>query len=169
MTAAIRATAAGYHVRWMIRRDLDGGVLSLAWLGGWAAREEDFVSVLRQRNCIGMVAERGEDLAGFMVYELHKRKLVIIGMAAATPAVAQTMAEKLQGKLSAHRRTSVEFLAREDDADLMGALLSVGFTVAGVERGAFGGRDGYLLSYHLPGSRAAAGAGEDDTDTFVEG
>jgi ribosomal-protein-alanine N-acetyltransferase len=169
MTAAIRAAAAGYHVRWMIKRDLDEGVLSLAWLGGWAAREEDFLQVLRHRNCIGMVAERGEDLAGFMVYELHKRKLVVIGLAASAPAVAQCMAEKLQGKLSAHRRTLIEFLAHEDDTGLMGAFLSAGFVVSGVERGAFGGRDGYLLSYHLPGSRAAAGVSEDETETFLEG
>ena len=43
--------------------------------------EDDFVRCLRQRNCIGMVAEQGEKVVGFMIYELHKAKLHVLNFA----------------------------------------------------------------------------------------
>ena len=52
------------HIRWMIRRDM-AGVLEIEKLGfefSWS--EEDFVRCLRQRNCIGMVCEYEERVAG---------------------------------------------------------------------------------------------------------
>jgi ribosomal-protein-alanine N-acetyltransferase len=56
------------HIRWMIRRDMpevlhtEQGAFEYAWT------EEDFLRCLRQRNCIGMVAEQGEKVVGFMIY-----------------------------------------------------------------------------------------------------
>ena len=39
----------------------------------YAWTEDDFLRCLRQRNCIRMVAERGDlQVLGFMVYELHR-------------------------------------------------------------------------------------------------
>src|SRR4051794_39786908 len=63
------------HIRWMIRRDMPE-VLAIEHASfdfPWG--EEEFLRVLRQRNCIGMVAEHGERVVGFMIYELHKSKL----------------------------------------------------------------------------------------------
>ena len=63
---------ANSHIRWMIRRDY-AEVLAIEARGfefPWC--EDDFIRCLRQRNCIGMVAERDDRVAGFMVYELHK-------------------------------------------------------------------------------------------------
>ena len=48
------------HIRWMIRRDMPE-VLDIerdSFEFPWS--EEDFMRCLRQRNCIGMVAERGD-------------------------------------------------------------------------------------------------------------
>ena len=64
------------HIRWMIRRDMPEVLaieLPKALTSCWC--EEEFLRVLRQRNCIGMVAEVGEQVVGFMIYELHKNKL----------------------------------------------------------------------------------------------
>ena len=52
------------HIRWMIRRDMPE-VLAIEHASfeyPWC--EEEFLRVLRQRNCIGMVAEHGERIVG---------------------------------------------------------------------------------------------------------
>ena len=69
------------HIRWMIRRDMpevlaiEHGSYEYPWC------EEEFLRVLRQRNCIGMVAELGERIVGFMIYELHRNKIHVLDFA----------------------------------------------------------------------------------------
>ena len=66
------------HIRWMIRRDMPE-VLAIEHANfeyPWC--EEEFLRVLRQRNCIGMVAEHGERIVGFMIYELHRNKIHVL-------------------------------------------------------------------------------------------
>src|SRR5436853_5700102 len=83
----------------------------------FAWTEEDFLRCLRQRNCIGMVAEHGERVVGFMIYELHKNKLHILNFAVCPSfrrnAIGDQMIAKLVGKLSSHRRTKITLAIRE--------------------------------------------------------
>ena len=71
------------HIRWMIRRDMpevldiERAAFEFPWF------EEEFIRCLRQRNCIGMVAEHAERVVGFMIYELHKTRLHILNFAVA--------------------------------------------------------------------------------------
>ena len=65
------------HIRWMIRRDMPEVLQIEQESFDYSWTEEDFLRCLRQRNCIGMVAEQGEKVVGFMIYELHKNKLHI--------------------------------------------------------------------------------------------
>jgi [ribosomal protein S18]-alanine N-acetyltransferase len=105
------------HIRWMIRRDLadvlqaERGSFDFAWT------EEDFLRCLRQRNCIGMVAEQGDRVIGFMIYELHKSKLHVLNFAVAPShrrmGVGAQMVEKLIHKLSSHRRHKITLAIRE--------------------------------------------------------
>src|SRR4249919_4352850 len=69
------------HIRWMIRRDMPEVLQAEQESFEFAWTEEDFLRCLRQRNCIGMVAEQGEKVVGFMIYELHKSKLHILNFA----------------------------------------------------------------------------------------
>ena len=72
---------ARVHIRWMIRRDMPE-VLAIEHASfeyPWC--EEEFLRVLRQRNCIGMVAELGERIVGFMIYELHRNKIHVLDFA----------------------------------------------------------------------------------------
>ncbi len=64
----------GFHVRWMIRRDMSDvlAIESESFEFPWS--EEEFVRCLRQRNCIGMVAELDDRIVGYMIYELHKNR-----------------------------------------------------------------------------------------------
>src|SRR3954469_10610522 len=74
---------ARVHIRWMIRRDMPE-VLAIeqqSFPFPWC--EEEFLRVLRQRNCIGMVAEYGERVVGFMIYELHKNRLHVLNFSVA--------------------------------------------------------------------------------------
>jgi ribosomal-protein-alanine N-acetyltransferase len=83
----------------MIRRDMPA-VLSIenqSFEYSWS--EDDFIRCLRQRNCIGMVAERDDRIVGFMIYELHKTRLHVLNFAVANDCrrtgVGRTMVEKL--------------------------------------------------------------------------
>src|SRR5213078_3611073 len=69
------------HIRWMIRRDMPEVLQAEQESFEYAWTEEDFLKCLRQRNCIGMVAEHTEKVVGFMIYELHKSKLHILNFA----------------------------------------------------------------------------------------
>src|SRR5437867_2420708 len=72
------------HIRWMIRRDMPEVLHAEQQSFEFAWTEEDFLRCLRQRNCIGMVAEQSEKVVGFMIYELQKAKLHILNFAVST-------------------------------------------------------------------------------------
>ncbi len=60
------------HIRWMIRRDMPSVIEIEENSFEFPWSEDEFIRCLRQRNCIGMVAELSEQVVGFMIYELHK-------------------------------------------------------------------------------------------------
>ena len=105
------------HIRWMIRRDMPEVLQAEQDSFEYPWTEEDFLRCLRQRNCIGMVAEQGEKVVGFMIYELHKAKLHILNFAVHPGyrrfGVGAQMVQKLISKLSSHRRTRITLEVRE--------------------------------------------------------
>ena len=126
------------HIRWMIRRDMpevlhtEQGAFEYAW------SEEDFLRCLRQRNCIGMVAEQGEKVVGFMIYELHKSKLHILNFAVSggyrRSGVGAQMVAKLISKLSSHRRTRITLEVRVSNFAAQWLYRAHGFRLAGLRR-----------------------------------
>lgn len=79
--------------------------------------EEDFLTCLRQRNCIGLVAETESRVVGFMIYELHKSHLEILNFAVASEhrrqGVGRQMIDKLVSKLSQQHRSEISLDVRE--------------------------------------------------------
>ena len=141
------------HIRWMIRRDMPE-VLAIEHAGfdlPWT--EEEFLRVLRQRNCIGMVAELGERVVGFMIYELHKSKLHILDFAVhpeyRRQGVASQMVEKLVGKLSSHRRTRIVLHVRETNLPAQVFFRGQSFRAVEVVREHYQdtAEDAYLMHY----------------------
>ncbi len=141
------------HIRWMIRRDMPE-VLAIEHASSdypWC--EEEFLRVLRQRNCIGMVAEFGERVVGFMIYELHKSKLQVLNFAVAPEfrrqGVGHQMVAKLVGKLSSHRRTKIVLLCRETSLPAQLFFRVQGFLATEVLREYFEdtGEDAYAMQY----------------------
>src|SRR5262249_10989755 len=104
------------HIRWMIRRDMPEVLHTEQESFEFSWTEEDFLKCLRQRNCIGMVAEHNEKVVGFMIYELHKTKLHVLNFAVHPSCrrigIGRQMVSKLIGKLSSHRRTKITLAVR---------------------------------------------------------
>jgi ribosomal-protein-alanine N-acetyltransferase len=117
--------------RWMIRRDMPAvlAIESSSFEFPWS--EEKFIRVLRQRDCIGMVAERNEEVAGFMIYELHKTRIHILSLAVhpevRREGVGKAMTEKLVSKLSYQRRNRIVLEVRETNLSAQLFFRQLGF------------------------------------------
>jgi ribosomal-protein-alanine N-acetyltransferase len=143
------------HIRWMIRRDMPEVLQTEQQSFEYAWTEEDFLRCLRQRNCIGMVAEQGEKVVGFMIYELHKAKLHILNFAV-HPAwrrcgVGGQMVAKLISKLSSHRRTRITLEVRETNLPAQLFFSKQGFRAVRVLRGYYedSGEDAFVMQYQF--------------------
>jgi ribosomal-protein-alanine N-acetyltransferase len=105
-----------------------------------------------------MVAELGEQVVGFMIYELHKNKLHVLDFAThpdfRRQGVGQQMIAKLLGKLSSHRRTKIVLHVRETNLNGQLFYRQMGFKAVEVAREFYGdtGEDGYHLQYLLDDS-----------------
>jgi ribosomal-protein-alanine N-acetyltransferase len=143
------------HIRWMIRRDMPEvlAIESHSFEFPWS--EDDFIRCLRQRNCIGMVAERDERVVGFMIYELHRNRLHILNFAVHPDfrrhGVGHQMATKLIGKLSPQRRSRILLEVRETNLDAQLFFRDLNFRAISVLRDFYDDttEDAYLMEYHF--------------------
>jgi len=145
------------HIRWMIRRDMPEVLLTEQESFDYSWTEEDFLRCLRQRNCIGMVAEFNEKVVGFMIYELHKTKLHILNFAVHPRfrrlGIGQQMVSKLIGKLSSHRRTRVTLAVRETNLNAQLFFRAQDFRAVKVLRSYYedSGEDAFQMQYRIAG------------------
>jgi [ribosomal protein S18]-alanine N-acetyltransferase len=143
------------HIRWMIRRDMPEVLETEQQSFEFPWSEEDFLRCLRQRNCIGMVAEHGEKVVGFMIYELHKAKLHILNFAVHSTwrrqGVGAQMVAKLISKLSSHRRTRITLEVRETNLAAQLFFRKQDFRALKVLRAYYedSGEDAFLMQYHF--------------------
>ncbi len=148
------------HIRWMIRRDMPS-VLAIeesSFEFPWS--EEEFIRCLRQRNCIGMVAERDDAVVGFMIYELHKNRLHLLNFsvnpACRRSAIGSSMVEKLSSKLSQDRRNRITLEVRETNLDAQLFFKHHGFRAISVLRDFYEDttEDAYLMQYRFRSNAA---------------
>lgn len=141
------------HIRWMIRRDMPE-VLQIenqSFEFPWS--DEDFVRCLRQRNCIGMVAEYDERIVGFMIYELHKNRLHILNFSVREDLrrreVGSQMIRKLVSKLSFQRRNRIMLEVRETNLAAQLFFRHHGFRAISLLRQFYEDtpEDAYLMQY----------------------
>src|SRR4051812_27901718 len=144
---------ARVHIRWMIRRDMPEVLQTEQESFEFAWTEEDFLRCLRQRNCIGMVAEQADKVVGFMIYELHKAKLHILNFAVHPGfrrlGIGRQMVAKLISKLSSHRRTRITLAVRETNLAAQLFFRAMEFKAVRVLRGYYEdtGEDAFLMQY----------------------
>ena len=143
------------HIRWMIRRDMAEVLAAEQQSFDYSWTEEDFLRCLRQRNCIGMVAEHDEKVVGFMIYELHKTRLHILNFAVHPAwrrmAVGAQMVAKLISKLSSHRRTRITLEVRETNLTAQLFFRKQDFKAIRVLRNFYedSGEDAFLMEYRF--------------------
>jgi ribosomal-protein-alanine N-acetyltransferase len=145
----------------MIRRDMPE-VLQIedrSFEFPWS--DEDFVRCLRQRNCIGMVAEHDERIVGFMIYELHRNKLHILNFAVHDDlrrrSVGSQMIRKLVSKLSHQRRNRIVLEVRETNLSAQLFFRNHGFRAVSLLRQFYEDtpEDAYLMQYSHECNEAA--------------
>jgi len=143
------------HIRWMIRRDMPEvlSIESQSFEFPWT--EEDFINCLRQRNCIGMVAEHDDHVVGFMLYELNKTRIRVLNFAVGENfrrrgAGSQMMA-KLIGKLSSQKRSRITLEVRETNLPAQLFFRKIGFRAVSVLRQFYADtpEDAYLMQYRF--------------------
>ena len=143
------------QIRWLIRRDM-ADVLEIenkSFDYPWS--EEDFLTCLRQRNCIGMVAEYDQKIVGFMIYELHKSNLRVLNFAVDSNhrrmRVGHQMVQRLIDKLSQQRRKEIVLETRETNLDAQLFFQKQGFRAVSVMRNHYEDteEDAYVLKYNL--------------------
>lgn len=143
------------HIRWMIRRDMDE-VLAIEnerFEFPWC--ENDFIRVLRQRNAIGLVVDYDEQAVAYVIYELHKRRLHILGIAVDSRfdrrGFGRMLIEKLVGKLNPDRRVRISAEVRETNLGAQLFFKACGFRAVSVVRGLYRDtdEDAYIMQYRL--------------------
>ncbi len=148
------------HVRWMIRRDM-AEVLEIeqeAFEFPWS--DDDFTRCMRQRNCIGMVAEMADSVVAFMIYELHRSRLHVLNFAVRRShrrlGIGSQMMEKLVGKLTPERRSRVVLEVRERNLPAQLFFRTLGYRAISVLKDFYQDttEDAYLMQYVLPSAAA---------------
>lgn len=141
------------HIRWMIRRDLKS-VLEIekeSFEFPWT--EDEFIRCLRQRDCIGMVAECNEQIVGYMIYELHKQRLQVLSFAVHPhhrfEGIGSIMVDKLVSKLAYQRRNRILLEIRETNLPAQMFFKKLGFRAINILKGFYKDttEDAYVFRY----------------------
>jgi len=118
----------------------------------YAWEEEDFISVLRKDNCIGMVVEEGDVVMGYMVYALHKKHIELLSIGVhpdvQNMGYGTAMIDRLKEKIDCQRRHTLTLNVRETDLQAQLFLRNRGFVASKIMRGHFdNGEDAYAMSW----------------------
>ncbi|TXH40460.1 MAG: GNAT family N-acetyltransferase [Desulfurellales bacterium] len=140
-------------IRWLIRRDLpevlqiENGSFDDPWT------EAEFLEVLKQRNCIGMVAELSNQVVGYMIYELKKTTLRIMSFAVSPKyrrmGIGKAMFQRLKDKLSQQKRSSFETVVKESSLDALLFFKSQGMRAVKIHKDYYVTEDGYRMRFSL--------------------
>lgn len=145
----------GPHIRWLIRNDMKDVLAIEKESFEWFWTEEEFIRCLRQRNCIGMVVEAGDEICGFMVYEIHKNRIHILNFAVAEKyrrnGYGSAMVEKLVSKLNYQRRSRIVLEVRESNLGAQLFWKSQGFRAVSVLKDFYEDttEDAYVMVYRV--------------------
>jgi ribosomal-protein-alanine N-acetyltransferase len=125
------------YVRQMVRIDLPC-VLEIddtSFEERWS--EEDFLTHLRERSIIGMVAECGDRVVGYMVYQMRKSEYEILRIAVAPDCrrrgIGFALLCKMADKLSRNHRTRFHLAVSDRNLVAQLWLQGCGLKAIGVE------------------------------------
>jgi len=138
------------QIRWLICRDMgEVRAIESEETIDRLEDEEQFLVLLRQRNCIGVVGEVDGRIVAYMIYELHKKRLHIIKFRVAESCTGNgygsAMIIRLIDKLSQQRRNEIRLEVNEQRLDFLMFLKRQGFFATGMHG------EEITMSYKLDG------------------
>lgn len=153
------------HVRWMILRDMPAvaEIERQSFAECWG--ERGLREVLRGRNVIGMVADDGGRVVGYMVYELHRHRIELLRLAVAADrrreGVGERLVAKVKGRIAPfhgrRERMSIDVPEPEATIEACRFLASQGFASRLVRDG---GPHVYRFAFSHRDEAALLGPGE---------
>lgn len=167
-------TAAELRIRWLVRGDMPAVVDLEASSFEFAWSEEDFLACLRQRNCIGMVAEEEDEVVGYMLYELLPGTLRVVNFAVAPhrrrEGVGSRMVARLVEKLEMQRRSEIALEVRETNLQAQLFFKSLDFRAIRVLHDRYDetDEDAYAMRYRLPAEESVAAPHNRIRDYFAD-
>ena len=119
-------------------------------------KRKDFFAVLRQRDFVGMVANHGRRVVGFVVYKLNPDSIELVKLGipekACGKGVERQLIEWLKRQLNPVGRTRLVLHVRESDLAAQKYLSTAGFRATRVIPGHFPdtGEDAYVMEFTRP-------------------
>ena len=147
--------ALDVHLRWMIRRDMSKVMDIENSSFEEPLEEEAIINLLRQRNAIGMVAEKDSLIIGFMIYKLNKKFIYVVDLVVAKECrranIGSQLVKKLKEKLGQQRRCSLVIDVPEDHLSAQLFLKSHNFVATDIIQNRwFHAETEYRMKYNLP-------------------
>lgn len=144
------------EIRWMLRNDLSEvmRIENESFENPWS--EKDFKRHLRRQDTIGVVAEAGGRVVGYMVYEMHKHRYHIISISACPSSLRQgvgtALIAYLTKRLKNGDRNRINLEVRETNLNAQLFFKAVGFRATEVFKDFYGDcdEDAYAMTYRLP-------------------
>ncbi len=139
------------RIRWLIDRDHPEVIAIESQSSETPWTKEDLKAIDRTRNWIGMVAEDEDRIVGWMLYELHETRVVVLKFAvdpfARRLGVGTAMINKLKGKCTPQKRPSLVIDCSEDELRAHLFFKKNGLKATEIVRGANGARDIYRFCW----------------------
>ena len=142
-------------LRWMIRRDLPSVMDIEAQSFEYPWTEGEFLACSKVANNISMVAEVNEDVVGYMVYKIHKKKIELLSFAVhpkyRQSGVGRSLIGRLISKLDVGRRSKIVVSVRDSNLPAQLFFRSMGFFCTKVEKNCYEDCDdnAYVMEYFL--------------------
>jgi len=143
------------QIRWLIRSDLpkvlriERECYDIPWT------EEVLLESLKPRARIGMVAEIGQQIVGYMIYELHDLHINILNFAVSPilwrKKIGTQLITRLIDKLSQQRRKCLYMQVQESNLGAQLFLKKMKFRAVKILRNFYDevNEDAYLMRYSL--------------------
>ena len=138
-----------HHVRWMLRKDMPLVLKMENELSFNAWTEEDFLKILRNNSVIAMVSshETNNSIDGYMIYEIHEKKLNIIKFVTADKKCGKSMLARLKAKLSFYKLPAMTHCLNERNTFMQSVFKKEGFSSSVLKRNYFYPDDGIHFIY----------------------
>ena len=150
------------HIRWMIRRDM-AEVLQIeneSFDCPW--QEADFIRCLQNQNTIGIVAEAGDRVAGYAIYEYIRTRIHLLNLAVAPQrrgrGVGSELVAWLITRVKAQQRKRIALEIRESNLRGQVFFRDHGFRATSILHAFYDtGEHAYLMEYRLKTDRNCKG------------